>query len=132
MAGARRDPDPADGPVDVGPDEDHGAYGDAPPPFEEGGASRRLTPRVWISIGVAAVLLAVGGFVGLKAASGGGSKSATAAAEGGPPGTPGRGGTVGTLQSVDGSTLTVATFNGATTTVITSSSTRFMKAVTGA
>ena len=78
------------------------------------------------------MLLAVGGFVGLKAASGGGSKSATAAAEGGPPGTPGRGGTVGTLQSVDGSTLTVATFNGGTTTVITSASTKFMKAVTGA
>jgi hypothetical protein len=93
---------------------------------------------MWLIAAVAVVVLALGGVLGVKAATGGGgSSSATASAQnGGPGGAAGarRGGqgTFGTLQSVDGSTLTIAGPNGNTTTVLTSSSTKFAKAVTGA
>jgi hypothetical protein len=115
MASARPEGESAEGPIDVGPDV----------------ASRRRSPRVWIAVAILAVVLAVGGFFGIKAAGGSSTKSSTAAAAG-PGGGQRGGGTVGTLQSVDGSTLTISSFNGGNTTVITSSSTKFMKAVTGA
>jgi len=108
------------------------------------------TRRRWmIPAIVGVVVLAVGGFFAVKALAGGGSSTSTAAqtpANGGGPGGAGRRGTVGTLQSIDGSTLTVATFNrgagannsvnnpgaaGGTTTVITNGSTKFYKTVSG-
>jgi hypothetical protein len=91
---------------------------------------------------VAVVVLVLGGFFGVKALAGGGSSSASTANTQ-PANGQGRGaggGTFGTLESIDGSTLTVATFNrganganagGGTTTVLTNSSTKFAKAVTG-
>src|SRR5205807_3150823 len=93
--------------------------------------------RTLVILGAAVVVLAVGGFLGVKAASGGGSKPTTAAAQGaGGAGGQGRNfggrGTFGTLQSVDGPNLTIATGNGSTTVATTSSSTRFTKTVTGA
>jgi hypothetical protein len=94
------------------------------------------------AIGV--VVLAIVGFFGVKALAGGGSSSKATASQGPANGGPGQGrggrGTVGTLQSIDGSTLTLATFQrggsndasgGGTTTVLTNSSTKFAKAVTG-
>jgi hypothetical protein len=99
------------------------------PPGVEHGRSR----RTWLIAGLAVVVLAVGGFAGAKAVSGGsGATAASAQSAGQNAGAAGGRGTVGTLQSVDGTTLTVATRNGSTTTVITSSSTKFAKAVTGA
>jgi hypothetical protein len=106
----------------------------AQPPGVEQGRSR----RTWLMAGLAVVVLIVGAIVGVKVAGGGKSSATTASAQNGGQGAPGAGGrgggrgTVGTLQSVDGQTLTVATRNGNTTTVITSSSTKFAKAVTGA
>jgi hypothetical protein len=126
----------------------------APEPHDPGEAAPDYTRpqkgsrRTWmVAGGIGVVVLAVGGFFGVKALAGGGSSTSTAAqapANGG-----GRGGrgTVGTLQSIDGSTLTVATFNrggnggaagsganaaGGTTTVITNGSTKFYKTVNGA
>lgn len=114
---------PADEPFDGAADES------SKPPYVD--PPRSSSRRVWVIAGLAAVILAIGGFAGAKALSGGGSKPATSASPSG--GATGRGGrgTVGTLQSVDGSTLTVASFNGNTTTVLTSSSTKFLKSVTG-
>ena len=99
---------------------------------------------------VGVVVLAVGGFFGVKALAGGSSTTSTASQGpgGGARGNGARRGTVGTLQSIDGSTLTVATFNrdpngdrsggggasaaGGTTTVTTNGSTKFYKTVSGA
>jgi hypothetical protein len=110
---------------------------DPPPIGEPPGVEQGRSRRTWLIAGLAVVVLAVGGFVGAKVVSGGKSNATTASAQNpgqGGPGAGGRGGgrgTFGTLQSVDGPTLTVATRNG-NTTVVTSSSTRFAKAVTGA
>ena len=99
---------------------------------------------------VGVVVLAVGGFFGVKALAGGSSTTSTASQGpgGGARGNGARRGTVGTLQAIDGSTLTVATFNrdpngnrsggggasavGGTTTVTTNGSTKFYKTVSGA
>src|SRR5437762_2234039 len=112
-------------------------------PFGEGAAPDYARPearsrRPWVIAAVVGVIvLVVGGFFGVKALAGGGSPSTSTAAQtpaNGGPGNGGRRGTVGTLQSIDGSTLTVATFNrggndanggatGGTATVITNGST---------
>jgi hypothetical protein len=125
------------------PSEAHDPYGGLAQPSQDGGGWTR-SPRTWIVAAVALVVLVVGGFLGANALSGGGSSSASTGAQGpgngAGQGNPARRGTAGTLQSIDGSTLTVATFNrGAngtnagtgTTTVLTNSSTTFAKAVTG-
>lgn len=90
---------------------------------------RRL---VWPVTALAAAIVAVGGFAGAKALSGGTSKTSAAPSRPAAPGRRNRPGTVGTLQSVDGTTLTVASFNGNTTTVLTSSATKFFKNAPGA
>jgi hypothetical protein len=126
-----------DEPLDTGPYEAHEAYGDMPPTSGPPGVEQGRSKRTWVIVGTAVVVLAVGGFLGAKAFGGGGSPTTASAnnGQGAAPGGGGRGrGTFGTLQSIDGATLTVATpnSNGGTTTVITSSSTRFAKSVTGA
>jgi hypothetical protein len=119
-------------------------------PDGEGGAPDYARPearsrRPWaIAAVVGAIVVVVGGFFGVKAIAGGGSSSASTASQApnGGSGGGGRRGTVGTLQSIDGSTLTVATFNrggnephrgaaGGTATVITNGSTKFYKTVSG-
>ena len=125
--------------------DSHDPYGDLAPPLgEQGRPSSGRSRRMWAVAAIAVVVLAGGAFIGVKALAGGGSSPTSTAAQG--PGGNGRRfggrGTVGTLQSVDGSTLTVATFGnrdanaggagGGTTTVVTNSSTKFAKAVTGA
>src|SRR5690242_2906083 len=121
--------------------EPHDPYGDVPAPDYARPEARTRRPWMIAAI-VAAAVLVVGGFFGVKAIAGGGSTSTSTASQGtgNGPGNGGRRGTVGTLQSIDGSTLTVATFNrggnnaGAndgTTTVITNGSTKFYKAVSG-
>jgi hypothetical protein len=92
--------------------------------------------RLVIGAAVAVVVL-VAGFLVVKALTGGGGGKTTVAsaqtpANNGPGGRGFRGGgTFGTLQSVDGSTLTVATRNGDTATVLSNSSTRITKSVDG-
>ena len=125
------------------PSEAHDPYGGLAQPSEPQGAGGwTRSPRTWIVAGVALVVLVVGGVLGANALSGGGSSSASTGAQGpgngAGQGNPARRGTAGTLQSIDGSTLTVATFNrgagggnSGTTTVITNGSTKFYKAVTG-
>ena len=127
------------------PSETHDPYGGLAQPSEpQGGGGWTRSPRTWIVAAVALVVLVVGGVLGANALSGGGSSSASTGAQGpgngAGQGNPARRGTAGTLQSIDGSTLTVATFNrgaggnnagGGTTTVITNDSTKFYKAVTG-
>jgi hypothetical protein len=128
-----------DEPLDTGPYEVENAYGDPPAAAGPPGVEHGRSKRTWVIVGTAAVVLAVGGFLGAKA-FGGGSSNTTASAQSGQGQGSGQGrrllgrGTFGTLQSVDGPTLTLATpnSNGGTTTVVTSSSTRFVKAVTGA
>jgi hypothetical protein len=119
-------PDPDDDSLDIGPD---------PTISEPPGVSHHRGRRTWVIVGVAVVVLGVGAFVGVKAASGGGSKATTAAAQapadGGQQGTR-RGGTFGTLKSIDGPNLTIETGNGNTMVATTSSSTRFTKTVPGA
>ncbi|MBV8981035.1 MAG: hypothetical protein JO086_09070 [Acidimicrobiia bacterium] len=125
--------------------EPHDPYGGAgAPDYARPEASARRKWMIPAAIGV--VVLAVGGFFGVKALAGGGSSSTSTAGQNtanGPGANPGRRGTVGTLQSIDGSTLTVATFargqngggaaaGGNTTTVLTSGSTKFYKSVSGA
>ena len=124
--------------------EPHDPYGEtAAPDYARPQGSSRRPWMIGAAVGV--VVLAVGGFFGVKALAGGGSSSTSTAsqnpANGGGPGGAGRRGTVGTLQSIDGSTLTVATFNrggdngtnaaGGTTTVVTNGSTKFYKAASG-
>ncbi len=101
------------------------------------------SPRTWIAAGVAAVVVIVGGVVAANALGGGGSSESSANTASQGPGTgggQGRRGTFGTLQSIDGSTLTVATFAGrndptaaagGTTTVLTNGSTTFYKTASG-
>jgi len=128
------------------PSEAHDPYGGlaAQPSAPQGGGGWTRSPRTWIVAAVALVVLVVGGVLGANALSGGGSSSASTGAQGpgngAGQGNPARRGTAGTLQSIDGSALTVATFNrgdnsnnagGGTTTVITNGSTKFYKAVTG-
>lgn len=129
-------------------------------PHGEGGAPDYARPearsrRPWlIPAIVGVVVLIVGAIFGVKALAGGGSSSSTSTAgqaQGNRgQGNPARRGTVGNLQSIDGSTLTVATFarggnaggasngagngataGGGTTTVITNGSTKFYKTVNG-
>jgi hypothetical protein len=129
--------------------EEHQPYGEAAPDYARPEARSR---RPWIIAAiVGAVVLVVGGLFGVKALAGGGSSSTSTASQA--PGNGGQGrvrqGTIGTLQSIDGSTLTVATFNrgggnnpqnggggggavGNTTTVTTNGSTKFYKTVSGA
>src|SRR5947209_7457529 len=128
--------------------ESHDPHGESPAGDYARPAPRSRRP--WIIGGViGVVVLAVGGFVGVSALSGGGSSSSTSTAGQAPgngQGNQGRRGTIGMLQSIDGSTLTVATFNrgndpqgggntgnaaGGTTTVITNGSTKFYKTVSG-
>src|SRR6476469_4986734 len=114
-------------------------YGDAASPAPDAApqppdVSHHRGRRTWVIAGVAVVVLVVGAFVGVKATSGGSSHATTAAAQGpNDQGGPrrGRNGTFGTLQSIDGPTLTAATENGSTTVATTSSSTKFSKTVTG-
>ena len=122
------------------PSETHDPYGGlAQPSAPQGGGGWTRSPRTWIVAAVALVVLVVGGVLGANALSGGGSSSASTGAQGSGNGANGQGrqGTFGTLQSIDGSTLTVAILNrganagGGTTTVITNGSTKFYKAVTG-
>ncbi len=129
--------------------EPHDPYGAGAAP--EYARPQKGSRRTWMIAGaVGVVVLAVGGFFGVKALAGGGSSTSTAAnaPTAGGQGGAGRRGTIGTLQSIDGSTLTVATFNrgagganggggaaagvGNTTTVTTGSSTKFYKTVSGA
>ena len=123
--------------------EPHDAYGAAgAPDYARPQSDARRKWMIPAAIGV--VVLAIGGFFGVKALAGGGSSSTSTASQTPGAGGPGNGrrGTVGTLQSIDGSTLTVATFargqnggaaaSGNTTTVLTSGSTKFYKTVSGA
>ncbi|TMK87883.1 MAG: hypothetical protein E6G57_09130, partial [Actinobacteria bacterium] len=122
--------------------EEHDPYGEgAAPDYARPQARWRRPWMIGAAVGVA--VLAVGGFFAVEALAGGGSSSTSTAsqgpANGGGPGSPGRRSTAGTLQSIDGSTLTVATFTRAqnsggaagTTTVITNGSTKFYKTVSG-
>jgi len=129
--------------------EQHDPYGETP--AADYARPQPQSRRKWmIPAAIGVVVVAVGGFFGVKALAGGGSSSTSTAsqapANGGGQGA-GRRGTIGTLQSIDGSTLTVATFNrgggngaqtgnagaaGGTTTVITNGSTKFYKIVSGA
>jgi hypothetical protein len=132
--------------------ERHDPYGgEAAPDY---GRPQSKSRRTWFVAGaIGLVVLLIGGFFVVKAVAGGGSSSTSTAAQtptGNAGGGVGRRGTIGTLQSIDGPTLTVATFargaNGAsganggggagaaagTTTVTTSGSTKFYKAVSGA
>ena len=123
--------------------EEHDPYGEgAAPDYARPQARWRRPWMIGAAVGV--VVLAVGGFFGVEALAGGGSSSTSTAsqgpANGGGPGGAGRRGTVGTLQSIDGSTLAVATFTrgqnsggaaAGTTTVITDGSTKFYKTVSG-
>ena len=123
--------------------EPHDPYGAAAPPDYARPEKRSRRPWVIAAV-VGGIVLLVGGFFGVKAIAGGGSSSTSTASQA--PDGAGRGngrrGTIGTLQSIDGSTLTVATFNrggndqnggaaGGTTTVITNGSTKFYKTVSG-
>jgi len=128
--------------------EGHDPYGEAPSPAPDYAPPEKSSRRTWMIAGaIGVVVLAVGGFFGVKALAGGSSSTSTAAqTPTGAQGGAGRRGTIGTLQSIDGSTLTVATFNrgagatggggagavGNTTTVTTNSSTKFYKTVSGA
>src|SRR3954451_2396834 len=131
--------------------ERHDPYGgEAAPDYARPQPKSRRTWFVAGAIGL--VVLLIGGFFVVKAVAGGGSSSPSTAAQ-----TPtgnaaggGRRGTIGTLQSIDGSTLTLATFarganganganggggagaTGGTTTVTTSGSTKYYKTVSGA
>jgi hypothetical protein len=121
----------------------HDPYGDSP--AAEYARPEGRSRRTWmVAAAIGVVVLAVGGFFGVKALAGGGSSSTSTAGQAPAGNGQGRGGgrgTVGTLQSIDGSTLTVATFarggaNGAnpgagTTTVVTNGSTKFYKTVSG-
>ncbi|MBV9411392.1 MAG: hypothetical protein JO148_07335, partial [Acidimicrobiia bacterium] len=127
--------------------EPHDPYGAGTAP--EYARPEKSSRRTWmIAAGVGVVVLAVAGFFGVKALAGGGSSSTSTAAQAPAAGQGGgRRGTIGTLQSIDGSTLTVATFNrggangangggaggavGNTTTVTTGSSTKFYKTASG-
>lgn len=130
--------------------EGHDPYGEAPSPAPDYAPPEKSSRRTWMIAGaIGVVVLAVGGFFGVKALAGGSSSTSTAAqTPTGAQGGAGRRGTIGTLQSIDGSTLTVATFNRAagantqngngagavdnTTTVTTNGSTKFFKTVSGA
>jgi hypothetical protein len=122
----------------------HDPYGDQP--TAEYARPEGRSRRTWmVAAAIGVVVLAVGGFFGVKALAGGGSSSTSTAGQAPAGNGQGRGagrGTVGTLQSIDGSTLTVATFGrggnngansgGGTTTVVTGGSTKFYKTVSGA
>src|SRR5579864_6326534 len=126
--------------------EPHDPYGEAGAP--EYARPQQGSRRKWmIPAAIGVVVLAVGGFFGVKALAGGGSSSSTSTASQGTAGAAGAGrrGTIGTLQSIDGSTLTVATIargqnnggggaaaGGNTTMVVTNGSTKFYKTVSGA
>jgi len=125
--------------------ESHDPYGESPAGDYARPAPRSRRP--WIIGGaIGVVVLAVGGFFAVSALAGGGSSSSTSTAGQAPGNGQGRRGTIGMLQSIDGSTLTLATFNrgndnqagannsngGGTTTVITNGSTKFYKTVSGA
>src|SRR4051794_41889744 len=91
--------------------EEHHPSGEAAPDYARPEPRSR---RPWIIAAVAGVVvLIVGGFFGVKALAGGGSSTSTASQAPGNGQGQGRGrqGTIGTLQSIDGATLTVATFN---------------------
>jgi hypothetical protein len=138
-------PRPGEEPLDEPhqPQEAHDPYGDMPSRPPEQRSAFWRSPRTRVVAAAAVVVLAVGAFFGVKAMAGGGSSTSAAtqgAGNGAGRGNPGGRGTAGTLQSVDGSTLTVAIFNrgangnnagGGTTTVITNGSTKFYKTVTG-
>src|SRR5438270_5711992 len=134
---------------DVLDSEGHDAFGGGPPPTDHDVDWRPDKPgrrpvRRWIAAGVAAVAVATGAFFGVRSAA---THSSTASANaagggaqaggfpGGPggPGGPGvRGdGTIGLLQSVDGSTLTLQSRDGQTVKVTTTSSTQVTKVVNG-
>jgi hypothetical protein len=106
----------------------------------------RPGPKVWIASGLGAVALTAASILGIRAASGtSGAQTATTpagasapgstggATQGGPPGNaapggamPGAlpgGGAVGTITSIDGSTLTVQDRSGATTKIATTADT---------
>jgi hypothetical protein len=113
---------------------------DGPTPFvtmhEPPSGSRT---RAWIAGGVAAAVLATGGFFGVEAVASHTKSVASASAGfgpggggfgGGPPGAPGGGGVVGTIKSTNGSTLVLTTSSGATETVATTSATTATKATT--
>jgi len=127
------------------PIPEHDPFGRTPPegPNQPGGphdppSSPRA--RAWIAGGVAAAVLATGGFFGVQAVASHtkSAASATAGPGGGfggggfGGGGPGGGGTVGTIKSINGSSLVVTTSAGATETVNTTSATTVTKSVTGA
>ena len=123
-------------------------------PFRPAGADRpepdsRPDPpgpsrtRAWIAGGVAAAVLAAGGFFGVDAIASHTKSVASAAANGGPGGQGGfgggqggapggRGGVFGTIKAIDGPSLTLTTNNGSTETVTTTGATTTTKAVSAA
>src|SRR4051794_25757410 len=116
-------------------------------PATEYAPPERRARRPWVIAAVVGVIVViVGAIFGVKALAGGGSSSsASTASQGQAQGNRGRRGTIGMLQSIDGSTLTVATFNrggghtngggagaaGGTTTVPPTVPTRFYKGAGG-
>ena len=123
-------------------------------PFRPAGADRpepnsRPEPpgpsrtRAWIAGGVAAAVLAAGGFFGVDAIASHTKSVASAAASGGPGGQGGfgggqgggprgGGGVFGTIKAIDGPSLTVTTNDGSTETVTTTRATTTTRAVAAA
>ncbi|GEM_PF-5884112 len=128
---------------------EHDAFGgDVPPPTSEPHdvdwtpkQPRQNPSWYWVAVGVVAIALGTGAFLGMRAAA---NKTSTTAAnafpgqgqggqggQGGPPGFQQGNGAFGLLQSVDGSTLTLETPDGQTVKVTTTSSTQITKVTNG-
>ena len=89
------------------------------------------TGRNWVVAAVGAVAIAAAAAVGVNAVGSSSSASTAAAGVTGRGGPPAGQGTVGTISSVNGSTISLKALNGKTTTVQTSGSTTVTEAVSG-
>jgi hypothetical protein len=106
------------------------------PPIQQ--PARTSRTRTWIAGGVAAAVLATGGFFGVDAIASHTKAVASSSARGGPGGGGfgggGQGfgdGVFGTIKSISGTSFVVTTSSGTTETVTTTSATTATKAVTG-